>query len=69
MVTVVTWPRRRPPALEPSAAGCRSATLKLLHAEADALLLDVDVENDGRNLLALAVQSQRVLARDAPCDV
>ena len=47
----------------------RSALFKLLHAERDALLLDIDVEHDGRDLLALAVQRQRVLARDAPGDV
>ena len=51
------------------AAGRRSALLELLHAEADALLLDVDVEHDGLDLFALAVQRQRVLARDAPGDV
>jgi hypothetical protein len=52
-----------------AAAGRRSALFKLLHAEADAFLVDIDVEHDGRNLLALAVQRQRVLARDAPGDV
>src|SRR5690606_14364230 len=50
-------------------AGRRSALLELLHAEADALLLDVDVQHDRLDLLALAVKRQRVLARDAPGDV
>jgi hypothetical protein len=51
------------------AAGNHAATLKLLHAEADALLLDVDVEHDRLNGLALAVKRQRFLARHAPGDV
>ena len=45
------------------------ALLELLHAQADALLLDIDVEHDRLHFLALAVQRQRVLARDAPGDV
>src|SRR3546814_18340587 len=47
----------------------RSATLKLLHAKRDALLLDIDVQNHGLNRLALMVQVARVLARNAPADV
>src|SRR3546814_13685979 len=47
----------------------RSATLKLLHAKRDALLLDVDVQNHGLNRLALVVQVERVLAGNAPGDV
>src|SRR5690606_1159807 len=46
-----------------------SALFKLLDAKADAFLLDVDVEHDNLNLLALAVEVQRFFARDAPGDV
>jgi hypothetical protein len=52
-----------------SNTGRRSALFKLLHAKADAFLFDIDVEDDRRNLLTLAVQSQRVFARDAPSDI
>jgi hypothetical protein len=60
LVEAAPRPQQRPP---------RRALFKLLHAEADALLLDIDVEHDRLHLLALAVQRQRVLARDAPGDV
>ena len=43
--------------------------LELLHAEADALLLDIDVEDLRRDGLTLAVKRQRLLARNTPCDV
>ena len=46
-----------------------AAALKLLHAERDALLLDIDVEHDRLHHLALAVEVERVLARHAPGDV
>src|SRR6476620_11763592 len=48
-----------------AAASGRGALLELLHAEADALLLDIDVEDDRLDLFTLAVKRQRVLARDA----
>src|SRR5690606_2640173 len=51
------------------AAGRRSALFELLHAQADTLLFDIDIENDRVDLLTLAVQRQRVLARNAPSDV
>src|SRR6185369_9767945 len=40
-----------------------------LHAEADALLLDVDIEDLRLDGLTLAVKRQRFLARHAPGDV
>jgi hypothetical protein len=46
-----------------------AAALELLHAEADPLLLDVDVENHGLHRLALAMQVERFLAGHAPGDV
>src|SRR3546814_3066983 len=52
-----------------AAANGRSTLFKLLDAEADAFLLDVDVENDDLHGLALAVEVQRFFARDAPRDV
>src|SRR3546814_9908575 len=45
------------------------ALLKLLDAQADAFLLDIDVEDDDLHRLALAVEMQGFLARDAPGDV
>src|SRR3546814_11361211 len=45
------------------------AALELLHAERDALLLGIDVEHDRFDGLALAMQVERVLARNAPGDV
>ena len=55
---------RRPP--PPTAT---PAALELLHAEADALLLDIDVEHDGLDRLALVMKRQRFLAGRAPGDV
>jgi hypothetical protein len=60
---------RPPPALVPVLPAAGAPLLELLHAEADALLLDVDVEHDRLHFLALAVQRERVLAGDAPGDV
>src|SRR4029453_8627874 len=50
-------------------AGRDAATLKLLDAKADALLLDVDVEHLRRNGLAFAMEVESFLARHAPGDV
>ena len=50
-------------------AGTAAAAFELLHAEADALLFDVDVEHLRLDHLALAVERQRFLARHAPGDV
>src|SRR5207248_3106563 len=46
-----------------------SAALELLDAEADPLLLDVDVEHLRLDRLTLAVELQRLLARDSPGNV
>ena len=64
--------RRRVASSPASAAG---ALAELLDAERDALLLDVDVEHLGLDLVALLVVLHRVLARlassrgrkDGPC--
>src|SRR4051812_5461371 len=42
---------------------------ELLHAERNALLLDVDVENDGLHLVALLVLFDHLLARTLPVEV
>ena len=57
---------RAPP---PRGAGTRAAALELLHAERDALLLDIDVEHLRLDRLTLAVKLERFLARNAPGDV
>src|SRR5215218_5498184 len=49
--------------------GANTAAFELLHTEADALLLDVDVEDLRLDRLTLAVELQRLLARHAPGDV
>ena len=64
----LTPPRRRRPR-RADRTGTSAAALELLHAEADALLLDVDVEHLRLDRLALAVKLQRLLARHAPGDV
>src|SRR3546814_1078245 len=46
-----------------------SALLKLLDAQADAFLLDIDVQDDYLHHLALQVKEQRFRARDAPSDI
>src|SRR5690606_34767685 len=46
-----------------------AAALELLHAEADALLLDIDVEHHRLHGLTLVMHAQRFLARNAPGDV
>src|SRR3546814_862427 len=45
------------------------ALLKLLDAQADAFLLDIDVQDDDLHHLALAVKVQRFLTRDDPSDI
>src|SRR5688500_9636085 len=45
------------------------AALELLHAERNALLLDIDVEHDGFDRLALVMKRQGFLAGRAPGDV
>src|SRR5690606_28789098 len=52
-----------------AAADGRSALFKLLDAEADAFLFDIDVEDDDLHAFALAVEVQCFFARDAPRDV
>src|SRR5690606_5123374 len=52
-----------------TAADGRGTLFKLLDAEADTFLLDVDVENDDLHGFALAVEVQGFFARNAPCDV
>jgi hypothetical protein len=47
----------------------RASNFELLHAERDALLLDIDVEHLRLDGLALVVKRQRFLARHAPGDV
>src|SRR5690606_15022004 len=51
------------------AAGSGRTLFTLLHAQADAFLLDIDVAHHGLAFLALAVECQSALARDAPGDV
>jgi hypothetical protein len=69
-VTIAFLLSLSPPPPPPAVgAARRAAALELLHAERDALLLGVDVEHDRLHHLALAVQVERVLARDAPGDV
>src|SRR3546814_3133780 len=49
---------------------CTRRTLfKLLHAQRNALLLDIDVENDCLDDFTLAMEVKRVFAGDSPCDV
>src|SRR5205814_5612783 len=50
-------------------SSARAAALELLHAERNALLLDVDIENLRLHGLTFAVELQRLFARHAPGDV
>src|SRR3954447_8048689 len=54
-----------------SARSSRSGTaaLELLHTERNPLLLDVDVEHLSLHRLTLAVQRERLLARNAPSNI
>src|SRR5207248_11599152 len=52
-----------------SSASPSAAALKLLHAERNPLLLDIDIEHLRLHRLALAMERKRLLARNAPRDV
>ena len=57
------------PFLQLGHAGLERVGFELLDAEADALLLDIDVEHLDPHRLALAVVVDRLLARPVPVDV
>src|SRR4051812_12919102 len=68
-VTVTVSPLRTPPSRTCAGGSAGAAAFELLHAEADALLLDIDVEDLRLDRLTLAVKLKRFLARHAPGDV